>query len=424
MRKIWATLVGVMLVATGCATQAGPAPVPGGLRLLKADVARLDPPADAPVAQVVAGIATFGYNLAPAQPGGNWVASPASIAIVLAMLRAGANGATADEIDHTFGFPAGVQDAFNALSRQLVTADVPPSTSDEPTRAPGAPARPSVVCMGNAIFPAQGFPIKDSYLQVLAQQYGSGVYPLDFQTSAAKDAIDAWARDTTAGRIQKVFDHLDPATAAVVANTVYFKGEWRVPFDDTNTADKPFHRADGSTVNAPTMRDQLGVGYAEGSGWQAIELPYGEDGAYAMRVLLPTAGQSPRDLLNPSLGASFSTQPVDIELPKWDFATDVPLLDELVRLGVVSAFDPNRADFSGISQTGLYVSQAIHRANITVDEYGTQAAAVTAAALMPTSAHAPATISFHADHPFAFQIVHTATGTVLFDGIVVDPTAS
>jgi serpin B len=278
--------------------------------------------------------------------------------------------------------------------------------------------------MGNAIFPAQGFPIKDSYLQVLAQQYGSGVYPLDFQTSAAKDAIDAWARDTTAGRIQKVFDHLDPATAAVVANTVYFKGEWRVPFDDTNTADKPFHRADGSTVNAPTMRDQLGVGYAEGSGWQAIELPYGEDGAYAMRVLLPTAGQSPRDLLNPSLGASFSTQPVDIELPKWDFATDVPLLDELVRLGVVSAFDPNRADFSGISQTGLYVSQAIHRANITVDEYGTQAAAVTAAALMPTSAHAPATISFHADHPFAFQIVHTATGTVLFDGIVVDPTAS
>jgi serpin B len=177
---------------------------------------------------------------------------------------------------------------------------------------------------------------------------------------------------------------------------------------------------------ASTMADSLSVGYATGQGWQAIELPYGEDGAYVMRVFLPTGDLSPRDLLAPAIQASatFTVQEVNVQLPKWNFAADLPLVADLKRLGVVSIFDRNTADLSGISTERLYVAQALHRATINVDEYGSEAAAVTAAAIAPAMARGAEPVPFHADHPFAFAIVHKATRTPLFYGIVADPTAT
>jgi serpin B len=118
-----------------------------------------------------------------------------------------------------------------------------------------------------------------------------------------------------------------------------------------------------------------------------------------------------------------TTQLVDLMVPRWDFASDVALRDELVRLGIASIFDPDRADLSGMSPVRLFVAQAVHRATITVDEFGTEAAAVTAFAAAPTSAQPNATVEMHADHPFAFAIMHVPTGTPLFLGQVADPSA-
>jgi serpin B len=414
----------LMASVAGC----GKDPMPAAPMLLRAEgVARVVPPSDAPVADVVAGIAAFGYDLAPTA-GENWVASAASIAIALAMARAGANGPTATEIDEVFRFPAsGLHEALNSLSRQLVTAELPPPRGQATTRAPGSPPGPTTVSIGNAVFPSSTFTINQAYLQLLAQQYGTGVYPVNFREPAAKQTIDAWARRQTADRIQKVFDEVDPDTAMVLANTVYLKGDWTTPFDPTLTGDEPFHRIDGSTIRVPTMHLQADLDYAEGDGWQAVELPYG-DGSYAMRIILPTGTAVPRELLAPqvqsAVSAGLRSQRVDLALPRWDFATTVPLKDQLMKLGVVSAFDPDKADFSGMSPTPLYIANAIHRATITVDESGTEAAAVTALEMAPTSAPPPATVRLYADRPFAFAIVHVATATALFIGQVADPSAS
>jgi serpin B len=396
--------------------------------LLRAEgVERLTPPAGAPVGALVEGIARFGHRLAPAAAGQNWVASPMSIAIALGMVRAGAGAETAAEIDDTLGFPPGVHEAFNALTRQLVTAEVPPPRRNgEPTRAPGSPAGPTTVCIGNALFPAKGFEIKHPFLRTLAEQYGTGVYPVDFHKPEAKQDIDAWARRQTADRIQKVFDEIDPDTALVLANTIYLKGDWRTAFEKTSTSDADFHRADGSTVQVPTMNAQMGVGYAEGDGWKAVELPYGEDGTFAMQIVVPTGSKTPAELLAPetlsAVASGLEPQLVDLAVPRWDFASDIRLREELIRLGVVSAFDPGRADLSGMSPVELYLAQAVHRATITVDEFGTEAAAVTAFAAAPTSAPMP-TATLHADRPFAFAVVHVPTGAPLFLGQVADPAA-
>lgn len=414
-------MVGLVALLAGCADD--PAPTPAGPMVLRAEgVARFAPAGDAPVAELVDGITAFGQRLAPADATDNWVASPTSIAFALAMIRAGAGGATATEIDTTFGFPARVHEAFNSLSRQLVTAEVPPARpKDEPTRAPGAPPRPTTVCIGNALFPAQGFEISAPYLRTLAEQYGAGVYPVDFHQPTATRDINDWAKHQTADRIQKVFESLDPDTALVLANTVYFKGEWVAPFDRARTGDAPFRTASGQ-VTVPTMRAETRVGYAAGEGWQAIELPYG-DGTFALRVLLPTGAAAPRDLLVPAiLGADMAEELVEVALPRWDFAADIKLKDELVRLGLPSLFDPVTADLSGISPVDLYAAQAVHRATITVDEFGSEAAAVTALALAPTSAPPAPTVTFTADHPFAFAIIHTPTGAPLFLGQVANPT--
>jgi serpin B len=403
----------VMPVLAGCGGRAATVP-PTMLRAQ--NVARVAPSPQAPVAAAAAGIAQLGQRLG--QTGtGNWVVSPASIAYAFAMVRIGARGATADEIDKAFGFPAsGRDDAFNAITRAVVTADVPPPVDRNPRK--DGEVRPTVMCLGNALFPATGFQVGTDFLRTLAEQFGAGVYPVDFSTDAATRGIDAWVKQQTAGRITKLFDHLDPTTKVVLANTVYLRADWMLPFDHLSTSDKPFRRADSSTVQAPTMYQTAQLRYAEGPGWQAVELPY-VGGQLAMRILVPSPGGDPNALL--SLNPSFTARHVQLSLPTWDFSTGLDLKPALAALGVQQAFT-GQADFSGIAP-GLFIDQAIHRATISVDEAGTEAAAVTGIA-MPLSAAPPsAQVVVNADHPFAFAIVHTGTGVPLFVGHVADPTA-
>jgi serpin B len=148
-----------------------------------------------------------------------------------------------------------------------------------------------------------------------------------------------------------------------------------------------------------------------------------------MWVLVPSDKSSPVDLLAPdilkSVGDRLAPQRVRVALPRWDFATDIDLGPVLQGLGMTDAFSAVSADLSGIGghPGDLVVGQAVHRANITVDEAGTEAAAVTGGGVEPTSAEPPAQVAVRADHPFAFVIVHKPTGTPVFTGQVTDPTA-
>lgn len=154
-------------------------------------------------------------------------------------------------------------------------------------------------------------------------------------------------------------------------------------------------------------------------------MPYlGEE--LAMWVLLPTARDGdPVALLEPAVLTTAMDrargQRVDLSLPKWDFQSDLPLNDPLTRMGMSVPFSA-MADFSGISPAGLHIDQAVHRADITVDEKGTEAAAVTGIGFVLSAGPSP-DVSLTVDHPFAFAIVHEPSGAPLFEGVVGDPTA-
>jgi serine protease inhibitor len=397
--------------------------VPAAL-LTAPGVTRVTAPAGAPAEALVSGATAFGYNLARTgeATSTNWLASPLSVEYAFAMARAGAGGTTATEMDSAFGFPAaGLPEAFNALTRQMAAADAPPSG---PRATSGSPLPPEL-SLGNGLFTQRGFPVGAAFLQTLAQQYGSGVYPVDFLSPSAIQTINRWVERQTAGRVHNVFDHLSADTRLVLANTVYLRADWRTGFVPAQTGSAGFTRADGRVVTVPMMHGDVDAQYATGPGWRALQLPFVGD--LAMRILIPDAGggPSPTALLSPvvTAAATVGMRPayVDLAMPRWKFSSSVDLSAVLPGLGVRAAFGPG-ADFSAIAP-GLRIGQAVHRATITVDERGTEAAAVTGLGMLASARTAPA-IHLRLDRPFAFSIVHVPTGTPVFIGRVGDPTAT
>jgi serine protease inhibitor len=414
-------VVAVGLVLATMAACGGAPPIP---TLTVAGVERRQPAADAPIGDVARALTTLGYQLeTTAFPSGaNSVMSPLSIGYAFAMARAGAGGETAAQLDRVLGFPSiGLHDAFNAITRKLVTADAPPAKPDKPHE--GAP-RPSVVCVGEALFPQQRLAVGDQFLRTLAAQYGVGVHPVDFGSGKATDVINEWVRQQTAGRVKKLFDSVSPDTKLVLANTVYLRADWaRQLFAENRVTPLPFTKAGGDTVSVPMMHADDDLRYAADAGWQAVEVPFA-DGQLAMRILLPAQDQPPASLLAPAtmaaVSAALQPQAVDLTLPRWDFASDLDLRSALAKLGLTLPFGGD-ADFGGISP-GLHIEQAVHRANITVDEWGTEAAAVTGLSF-PTAGKVPAKNRMTVDRPFAFAVMHTETGVPLFVGQVTDPSA-
>ena len=216
---------------------------------------------------------------------GNVIASPGSLLIALAMLRAGASGEAAAEMDAVLGLPDADRDeAMNALLASLEEYDGDPGSVDEDN----PPAKP-LVHTANGLFVDKNVPTGQGYLDTLAANYGTGVYPVDFRDEAVtKPAIDAWVNKNTGGRIEKAPAPYDPGNTFSLLNAVYFAAAWDVPFDANDTSDEPFTTADGGTVDVPMMHGLQEMAYAEGPGWQAVDLPYGE--GFVMRLVLPAGG--------------------------------------------------------------------------------------------------------------------------------------
>jgi serine protease inhibitor len=389
------------------------------------DVARADPGSLSTTA-LVEGINAFGHDLyAQAATGGNVVVSPLSIEMAMSMARAGASGTTATEIDAAMHFPSAGRDAqMNALTRDLATQDIaPPVQSPAASRDPNAPPAAPILTIANALFVQQGQPIGQPFLKTMAADYGSGVRTVDFTSPSAIAQINAWVRTQTADRIQKLFDALDPSTKLVLANAVYLKADWATPFAEQPTSDATFTTAAGAQITVPTMHQIGSLGYASSDKWQAVALPYA-GGTLTMYVIVPTANTSLADLLAPATLTQISDglrpTSLSLALPRWTSTTKLNLAPVLETLGIHTAFTP-AADFTAIAPN-LFISQAIHRATITVDEWGTEAAAVTGLAFAAGAMTAPQ-LNVRADHPFAYAIVNPQTGVVVFEGSVADPTA-
>jgi serpin B len=353
--------------------------------------------------------------LRSSQPG-NFLFSQTSISTALGMLYAGAATTTATEMSDAlhFSLPAArLHAAFNALDLALTT---PPPTAN---------AARFRLEIANSIWIQDGFSVLPSYLDTLAENYGAGLFVEDFAAAPepAREAINGWVADRTEDQIPTLFPEgsINSLTRLVLANAVFFHGDWKVQFPK-DSPNGIFHALSGD-VYVPTMHGHYNAGIWSGPGWNAAALDYvGE--TVSMIIVVPDAGtfaSFETGLTVESVSAILAgTRPggsADLIMPRFKFATDVSLNDTLSALGMPEAFS-DRADFSGINGArNLSVQSVIHKAIIAVDEKGTTASAATGVSVGLVSA--PPTLVV--DRPFLFFIRHNASGAILFQGRVVDP---
>lgn len=273
------------------------------------------------------------------------------------------------------------------------------------------------------------YPIIPEYLDMLAANYRAGMRLVDFHADDVAKKINRWVSEETDGRIKNIVNTINGPL--VLANAIYFYGEWLRPFDEELTQSEPFYLLDGRTVNAPLMHQQEFFDYTEGERFQAIGLPY-SNSDLAMVILLPGKGQFgeiesrfTNDWVQGIL-QGFQNEEVILVMPKFHFETPaIRLKETLSAMGMSSAFSPE-ADFSGITQQepGLAIDEVLHKAFIEVNEKGTEAAAASVV-LMTESAPDPTRpplIEMRIDRPFIFLIRDRSTGAILFVGRVIDPT--
>jgi serpin B len=363
--------------------------------------------------------------------------SPYSISTALAMTYAGARGETAEQMAGALNFELSderLHPAFRDLGEEL--AERGKGREMMVVQPEGEPVAENVegfrLSIVNALWGQEGYDFLDNYLDLVESYYGGGLKTLDFinEPEPSRLEINDWASEQTEGRIKNLLPPgvINSLTRLILTNAIYFKAQWEHEFSEGATQDDTFYLLDGGTVTVPMMHQQARFAYAEGDGFQAVRLPY-LGGEIAMVVLLPEEGRFKAfedslklDGLN-AIIEDMENREVKLALPKFEFETEYALNKTLMDLGMTDAFNPDTADFSGMTgNREFYISDAIHKAFVSVDEKGTEAAAVTAIA-MAASAAPSGPVDFTADRPFIFLIQDIETGAILFIGRVVNPAA-
>ncbi|HVT06710.1 MAG TPA: serpin family protein [Polyangia bacterium] len=403
------------LLTPSCGKDAAPA---GAVAVQKSalarDMAPSVPAADA--AELAGDDQAFAVDLFQAlrTDPGNLIYSPTSLSLALAMLYNGAANGTAAEMADAVHFSLPVprlNAAFDAMDLALT--------------APATGSGAFQLSIANSLWTQRGFAVQGPFLDALAVSYGAGVNDVDFQKDpeGARADINQWVSDATRGEIPDLFPprSIDASTVLVLADAVFFHGDWQTPFP-AHSADGTFHAPAGD-VTVPMMVGDGNAQIAKGTGWSAATLAYA-GGTTDMVVVVPDAGTFDafeQALTSEQLAAILNATNSSgaVTMPKFKFSYQKTLNQTLAALGMPAAFT-GAADFSGIDgATDLIVQTVVHQADIAVDEQGTTAAAATGIGVGRLSIQEQLVV----DRPFLFFIVNPSTGAILFAGRVVDPTA-
>jgi serpin B len=289
------------------------------------------------------------------------------------------------------------------------------------------------------LFGDRRVPFEAAFLADAERTFRAPLEKMDFvgAPEPARAHINAWVAEQTHERIEDLMPPgaVTAATKLVLVNAIYFKAAWMEPFPSYGTHEGSFYGPRGE-VTAKLMHRTAFMRWGSSPDGKVdlVELPYGDDGRFAMTIALPRARDGLAALERGLDAATWSTwvegmsdERVSVTLPKFRIEMPEPLrLAKILQsLGIERAFDHTRADFTKMAPAAeqLEISEGFHKAFIEVDEKGTEAAAATALGMragsaMPTDPPK----QFRCDHPFAFAIRDTGTGAILFFGHVADPT--
>lgn len=352
---------------------------------------------------------------------GNLFFSPYSIYSALTMAFAGAKQATAGEMITTLHLPytnEKIHQAMNGLTRRLLSSAV---LGD---------IELFKFSIANAVWAQADYPILQTYLDTLSENYAAGLKIVDFRNKEeAARIINDWVAEQTAERIKDLISKasITPATRMVLTNAIYFKANWASQFKERDTAEAPFYLLDGTSQNVEMMFQEADFTYVRNQQFDAVSMPY-EGGNFTMVLLMPKGqslseyekGLSPEILTG--LANSKTSAKMKLFVPKFGIEKSLNLVEILRKLGMKTAFE-DTADFSGMTGSkDLKITDVVHKAFLQVNEGGTEAAAATGVVIgltsvMPTEDM----IEMHFDHPFLLMIRDNSTGALVFLGRYMQP---
>ncbi len=370
---------------------------------------------------LVDGLNTFAFDmysgLQKEYQGQNIFFSPISISTALAMLYPGARGDTKSEMSTALHFTmpdTELLSTFNVLDASL-----------------NQQSENYIFKEVNALWPDATFKIKTDYLDAIMQNFGAGLYPLDFlhHHEESRLTINKWVEENTNRKIVDLLKEGDiiPDTRLVLTNAVYFNAQWVDEFEESSTTKSPFYVKDGSSVTVPMMSQISYFNYGESNDAKIIELLY-SDYNTSMLIVMPNEGswESFTNSFNLSLYNSMikqmSSKNIELYMPKYKFKTPpYSLKRSLSVLGMKKAFEDS-ADFKNIADEFIKVGDVLHKAFISVDEKGTEAAAATAITMIDTAIMMPEDVmTLRIERPFILFIRNRVSGQILFMGEILNP---
>jgi serine protease inhibitor len=346
--------------------------------------------------------------------GENIFISPTSALLALAMTYAGAGGETKAAMAEALEL-AGIDrneaaESLGKLAESLENID------------------PEVeLNIANSVWAKKGLRFKKEFFETVGEYFDAEMREL---TDAGE--INRWVSKETKEKIKSIIDRIRPEDIMVLINAIYFKGMWTSKFDSADTRELDFTLLDGSKKKHPLMTQSDEFRYYETEDFQAVSLPYGNK-KLSMYVFLPSQQLGLRQFLA-DLDAEnwrtwlrmFRKTEGDITLPRFKLEYERELNDVLKALGMEIAFNPTKADFSGMYEISpdqnVFISKVKQKTYVEVNEEGTEAAAVTSVTMTLTSAMGPSEkFTMIVDRPFFCVIYDEESGTPLFMGAVVDP---
>ncbi|NXA28174.1 SERP3 protein, partial [Ibidorhyncha struthersii] len=346
-------------------------------------------------------------HVAEAENRTNLVVSPASVAVSLELLQFGAQGNTFTELQDALGYNIHGNDFLHMVYE---------GTTDS--------SQGTVVQLACSFFVDAGVQLSPHFAVRAARWANSSLQQINFTDPNRTAAqIQEWIAGNLGGgdvRGMPLESAASPLSQVALVSTMYFKSTWQKKFSFMDTQMLPFTTAEGSTLKVPTMHHTAEVNYGQFQtaaleAFSVVELPYlGEK--LGMFLVLPSHKRTSLSQIESHLSAktinlwanSLKRMKMDIFLPRFSIQSLFDLKTVFSALGIRDAFDPITANFKGISEQGsLYISEAIHKAEIEVTEDGTKASGATAMVLLKRSR----TPIFKADRPFAFFLRQANTGT-------------
>ena len=340
--------------------------------------------------------------------------SPLSLTLALAMAAEGAEGETWQQFADVIGWGDATKEEVGAFYHKMIQGLVKADLNVQFSSA-------------NSFWANKQLQLRSGYVSRLKEYFEAEAYEVDFSLPATLAQINKWCSDKTDGKIPRLLDRVDPDTALILINALLFKAPWRLTWDILPNRDfqTPFGTAKKDYL---FVRDQQ-LTYGDFGDFELVRAPYGNT-AYQMDIILPKKGKTLSEILPQveSGAVNYSLKPTEVTLylPKWslEYSTGDALIPALKRQGLTLPFGQgslamsDTADFSGISDEALCISNILQKVKIDVTEKGTEFAAVTGI-VMDNAASAPVSyprVTVDVNRPFAYTIRETTSGTILLLG--------